>query len=1176
MESRAFALKRLAALSAASLAAVLGLGTAAVIAPQTPFIPHASADYAPQGDGYFKNTINWIEWPTTPNNGFSAGQTINSSQSTVTVDGGVITTNCTAVVKSDSVPVRSYTPGSYRGDGIAQLYRNSSTYKANTMRYALANFSDGSVSDEAPARPRQDPSWSTSAGQYISGQKIAKFDFSCSASFTPTSGTVVSIPLQGLVFADAESSNYIQKEEFYVKPLSQTVPSVAPAWQIIERYRSKSCDTSVTADLWKRNTADTHNTLRLGSSSFQCSQVNTSGNGPTAIGFLQGSTSANVELLGGGTSAIALGVVLGVDYGDAPHGSGVVDGITVDYGKAGALTNPTWRGGEIAQPANGAKTTTNVFTRLTAVERGTVNDSNDGHGGTVERIATLETDTPTPYLGSGVTPDGNYPDSNMPADVDMLDDGLAEIPFLTDDYSATGNTLQPGAQFQLAVTCVPRAGVASPVAGWIDWNLNGKFDANEKNNTSGLEVLCPAGGTPANPSQVTLSWTVPADIDNASLAEATYMRVRIGGATETAKLLPTGLTTSGEVEDYRIIRKTPVLDIKKSVSIEQPHAVANDAIAAYTVTFRNVGNGPFNINKKAAVTDNIANVLTYGNLVGNPTLNGKGNLSYISGSSKIDWTSGTEKLLPGESASITYKVKLNNITNLTSDVDKVIKNVAWASNHATMPPNSASCPTSAFPKFAEYKAKFSELSAWCAETEIKMPAFEATKTSNPVTGTVVNSGDEVEYTLTIKNTGHSKGLLAYRDLLVGVLDDAELLAGDAYGNSGIRKDNSAITAILDTNKIVNINGYLEPNKTVTIRYTVRVKETGLGDFVLGNVLTSSSDTECPPVRPRGNGDASTVLCTEHPVGKPSALTVVKVEKDVAGNVVSNAASGWSFTGAVTGKARLITEDGGKASALGTTVQDKTLGWMIQNDQDNTTDVTVNETENAKPGYTIVGHHCSATVKDSRITGIGSGISYESNEHDLTPGAVAKIEEVVPGTLVDCVFVNQQIAGTVSWTKVSAMDPTELLPGSVWSLSRITGGTDDEPETEPVHPEIFDCAPTQDEATADCTGLLDQNPAAGEFHIVGLSWGDYLLSETQAPVGYVIADEPFSFSIGANEQNTVQLEANLGAIENRSRAVLAVPLTGGLGAWTFPLYGAGIAGLSFLAFGLKRRFSANTK
>ncbi|MDN5725546.1 MAG: hypothetical protein L0G99_06375 [Propionibacteriales bacterium] len=137
-------------------------------------------------------------------------------------------------------------------------------------------------------------------------------------------------------------------------------------------------------------------------------------------------------------------------------------------------------------------------------------------------------------------------------------------------------------------------------------------------------------------------------------------------------------------------------------------------------------------------------------------------------------------------------------------------------------------------------------------TSTKLPNIKVSKTVDPESGTTVQAGQDVTYTLTFTNSGEKEGPANYTDNLAGVFDDADLTAGPDTSNP-------ALTASLSTEQTLVITGTLAPDQTVTVTYTVTVGEDGeRGDNVLGNILapTGKEDPQC--------GDDG-VPCTENKV-----------------------------------------------------------------------------------------------------------------------------------------------------------------------------------------------------------------------------------------------------------------------------------------------------------------------
>lgn len=144
-------------------------------------------------------------------------------------------------------------------------------------------------------------------------------------------------------------------------------------------------------------------------------------------------------------------------------------------------------------------------------------------------------------------------------------------------------------------------------------------------------------------------------------------------------------------------------------------------------------------------------------------------------------------------------------------------------------------------------------------------------------------------------------------------------------------------------------------------------------------------------------------------------------------------------------------------------------------------------------------------------------------------------------------VTKQVLGTVSWTKVDATTAA-LLAGSAWKL---TG-----PGVVDVI--VIDCT------TASCPTdpNTDQDAAAGAFRIVNLAWGDYTVTETTAPPGYLIDPTPHSFTVGENG-----VEIDLGAIDNQLVTPPTIPLTGGISRDAYLIAGSGALLIALAASGV---------
>ena len=155
------------------------------------------------------------------------------------------------------------------------------------------------------------------------------------------------------------------------------------------------------------------------------------------------------------------------------------------------------------------------------------------------------------YLGGGL---GTYYDAESDGQPSLMADG-------DDSHDQDGNTVygqsdEDGLVNGFAAVCLLKdtyklqiqvynnSGTDATVSAWIDFNMNGKFDASER-----TQAVVPT--TPNlmhyNGTNITLVWSGL----NGLTEGWTYARLRVASnAAEVAE--PTGMANSGEVEDYRV------------------------------------------------------------------------------------------------------------------------------------------------------------------------------------------------------------------------------------------------------------------------------------------------------------------------------------------------------------------------------------------------------------------------------------------------------------------------------------------------------------------------------------------------------------------------------------------------------------------------------------------------
>lgn len=149
------------------------------------------------------------------------------------------------------------------------------------------------------------------------------------------------------------------------------------------------------------------------------------------------------------------------------------------------------------------------------------------------------------------------------------------------------------------------------------------------------------------------------------------------------------------------------------------------------------------------------------------------------------------------------------------------------------------------------------------------------------------------------------------------------------------------------------------------------------------------------------------------------------------------------------------------------------------------------------------------------------------------------------------------ASSLAWEKVGPGTPQEHLGGSEWEFVRIDG------DRNPIGTAIAvtDCIAAD---AADCSGP-DRNPAAGKLLVGDLADGDYRLTETRAPAGYVLDPRPRVIAV---QGETVFAEP----IVNEQQGALALPLSGGLGTLGVLSGAVALGGIALLLALLRRRSS----
>lgn len=324
-----------------------------------------------------------------------------------------------------------------------------------------------------------------SVGLATPGSTTIEFDFSCSA-------TLGGVPfgLSGLVFADAEASG---GSEFVAARLTN-----GGTLRVIDEIaQCRGANTNIRSAV---TVSGSPQEVRFaGPSAASSCEGNATPSlraGPALVGFIDGALSARVIAQGGGVSAVAVGAVIDLEFSEA---------IPASYGSAAAhVLNTNWSGG-------------------VAVTGGDYNDRTN-----------LAVVVPGARLGATIEPDPDAAGAIGGSDVDALPKTSGP---LGAGYAAVPPpSSPPGTSYTISnIACTGPAFVA----GWIDFDGNGSFDADDRSATAS----CASGS-----GTVSLTWTIPADY---AMQATSYMRLRLSpDAAGVAN--PAGVAVNGEAEDYRL------------------------------------------------------------------------------------------------------------------------------------------------------------------------------------------------------------------------------------------------------------------------------------------------------------------------------------------------------------------------------------------------------------------------------------------------------------------------------------------------------------------------------------------------------------------------------------------------------------------------------------------------
>ncbi|WP_447947617.1 beta strand repeat-containing protein [Microbacterium maritypicum] len=363
---------------------------------------------------------------------------------------------------------------------------------------------------------------------------------------------------------------------------------------------------------------------------------------------------------------------------------------------------------------------------------------------------------------------------------------------------------------------------------------------------------------------VTYSVTVGADgvgsvLENSATATATPP----GGSVITP---PPGITTN--------VVNVPGFSVSKSADPAAGTAVDPGSVITYTVTGVNTGE---TILDPVTIVDDLSGVVSHADYNGDAT-------------ARIGTTAATAPVVTGDRLSWDGVLPVGATVTITYSV------TVQADAGGTVLANSVSgsaTPPGGVPPIETPPAT--------TEHPVNEPGFEVRKSADPSSGTRVDPGSVITYTVTGVNTGETAlAPVSIGDDLSGVLAHAAY-NGDATATV---VDGSAPAPVVDGDALT-WTGALAVGQRVTITYSVTVN----GDAGGATIANTVSGTATPP---GGAVITPPPVTTENPVGTPGFAFVKTADPGTGTAVATGSVVTYTLVGTNTGETGLdevvITDD----------------------------------------------------------------------------------------------------------------------------------------------------------------------------------------------------------------------------------------------------------------------------
>lgn len=373
--------------------------------------------------------------------------------------------------------IRSYAPGNFGGDYLDDLYNIGGVGNRNALVAGI---------------------------RHLNNNRTVSITIVCKATIGD-----VPIRLAGLVVADAESlaaGEFIHATADGDWNLVEVNKNIGRTAYDVQKEIVNEGGFPTSKRTMKFLRGNDNETMAVSFLKFNESAYNKTGSNPDL------SVTVDATIKGGGLTALALGLLPpDADGGDAPE--------TYGY-PMHLIQRLNFSGDGIAPVAAGSTAATNINTE--AYQPGSLipNDELSHLGSTAP-----DTERVPLYSNDAMGDNNNGPAGTLEEDA---------WPELLKTYSY--KVYVPNSLITATIPYSSRS--AGYIAGWIDFDRSGTFDASEK-----IEVFAPSTG--GNPGSVEMEWTVPPS----RVAYSTFIRLRL---SETPDISPTETVNTGEVEDHKL------------------------------------------------------------------------------------------------------------------------------------------------------------------------------------------------------------------------------------------------------------------------------------------------------------------------------------------------------------------------------------------------------------------------------------------------------------------------------------------------------------------------------------------------------------------------------------------------------------------------------------------------